>query len=248
MKCPIYNCNFDIDKIYLEEILDKNYYQLLFGINKNEEAQKTIMDEEAKCQIVIYKNLLSKYKDRNKKFEFYQNKNVFEINPSLSLSSIKKYEEDYCPRCHEKSLFCLTSSYFNKCLNCRYKCCKYCNKEYTNIHLIMNDPRHCKVYYRKGKYFLNNCQNKSSNYFIQIIYIIGIYLIMISFLFLKVNNFFFGLLRIQNDKKKKSYLCINLVKYFFCFFLCFLIYLIILLFMELSIPFFPVIILLLDGF
>ena len=247
MKCPIYKCDYDLDKIQLEEILDKKYYQYLFGINNYDEDQKTIMDEKIKSNIIVYNRLLPEYKEQFKKFKLYQNKNVFQIDPSFSLSKIKKYEEEYCPKCHEQSLFCLTPSFYNVCLNCGFKSCKYCNKEYTNSHLIMNNSNHCKVYYRRGRYIFNNSNNNCWKFITQIIYIIAIYLIVLKFLFLTINKFFFVLFGIKKDKRKKSNSCFELTKKSFCYFFSCLIYLIILPAIIILIPFFPVITALLDG-
>ena len=212
MKCPIYKCDNDMDKIKLEEILDKNYFNYLFGINNYDEDQKTIMDDKIKNNIIVYKSLLPEYKEQFKQIKLYQNKNVFQINPSLSLYKIKEYGEDYCPNCHEQSLFCLTPSFYNKCLNCGFKSCKYCNKEYTNIHLIMNDPNHCKVYYRKRRYILNNGSNNCLKLVIEIIYIIAIYIILLKFLFLRINGFFFVLFRIKKGKRKRLNSCFEFTK------------------------------------
>ena len=247
MKCPIYKCDIDMDKNKLEEILDKNYYNYLFGINNYDEDQKTIMDDKIKNNIIVYKRLLPEYQEQFKEIKLYQNKNVFQINPSLSLYKIKEYEGDYCPNCHEQSLFCLTPSFYNKCLNCGFKSCKYCNKEYTNIHLIMNDPNHCKVYYRKRRYILNNGSNNCFKLVTEMIYIIAIYLILLKFLFLRINGFFLVLFGIRKDKRKRLNSCFEFTKKSFSYFFTFLIYLIILPFIIIIIPFFPVITALLDG-
>ena len=247
MKCPVFKCNCDTNKIDLKKILDNNYYIILFGANDHDEDKRTISDEKLNfksCEISLKHN----FKENNNNIELYQNKNVFDINSKFSLSNIKKYEGEYCPKCHEKSLFCLTNSFFNKCLNCLYKCCKYCNKEYTNNHLTLNDPKHCKVFYRKSKYFIENNQSICSNFLLQIIYIIGIYIIFLSYIFLIIIKLFYWLFGIEKEKKKKLNLCPDIIKYFFSYFLCILMYLIILPFLIVMIPFFPSILVLLDGY
>ena len=247
MKCPIYKCDYDLGQNKLEEILDNNYYNYLFGENNYDEDQRTIMDDKIKNNIIVYKRLLPEYKEQFKQLKLYQNKNVFQINPNLSLYKIKEYEGDYCPNCHEQSLFCLTPSFYNKCLNCGFKSCKYCNKEYTNIHLIMNDPNHCKVYYRKRRYILNNSSNNCFKLVTEMIYIIAIYLILLKFLFLRINGFFLVSFGIRKDKRKRLNSGFEFTKKSFSYFFTFLIYLIILPFIIIIIPFFPVITALLDG-
>ena len=207
MKCPIYKCKFDIEKNILQQILDIKYSSILFKQNNNYNEENNTVGSEK-----IYENKFNNYIP-------YQNKNVFQYNPQLNLYKIKKLENEYCPKCHEPSLFCMTFTLFNKCLNCGYKSCKYCDKTFTNYHLIINDPRHCKVYYRKEK---------------------NIY-------FLTKNKMFLLLFRIDKNKYNKKVFMMFIINFFLYFFNC-LFYLIILPFMIIFIPFFPIFIALVNGF
>ena len=247
MKCPIFKCNYDINKAILRKILDKSYYIILFSEDCYDEDKRTILDER---QLIKVNNINSKqqFEKPYKNINIYHKKNVLQINSDFSLSNIKKYEGEYCLKCHEKSLFCLTCSFFNKCLNCGYKCCKYCNKEYTNMHLALNDPGHCKVFYRKNKDFLKNNKNKCSSFIFQIMYVIGIYILFLCYIFIIIINFFYWLFRIEKGKKNNLSLCHLYMKYFISYFLCILIYLIILPFLVVMIHFFPTFLLMLDGF
>ena len=247
MKCPIFKCNYDINKNILGKILDKSYYLILFDEDGYDEDKRTILDER---HHIKGDNINSKqqFEKPYKNINIYHKKNVLQINSDFSLSNIKKYEGEYCLKCHEKSLFCLTCSFFNKCLNCGYKCCKYCNKEYTNMHLTLNDPRHCKVFYRKNKEFFKNNKSKCSSFIFQILYVIGIYILFLSYIFIIISNFFYWLFRIEKAKNNNSSLYPLFMKYFISYFLCILIYLIILPFLVVMIHFFPTFLLMLDGF
>ena len=232
MKCPIYKCKFDIEKNILQQILDIKYSSILFKQNNNcNEENNTVGSEK------IYENKFNNYIP-------YQNKNVFQYNPQLNLYKIKKLENEYCPKCHEPSLFCMTFTLFNKCLNCGYKSCKYCDKTFTNYHLIINDPRHCKVYYRKEKNFYNN--NICFKFVIELLYVVGIYFILHIYILTK-NKMFLLLFRIDKNKYNKKVFMMFIINFFLYFFNC-LFYLIILPFMIIFIPFFPIFIALVNSF
>ena len=232
MKCPIYKCKFDIEKNILQQILDIKYSSILFKQNNNYNEENNTVGSEK-----IYENKFNNYIP-------YQNKNVFQYNPQLNLYKIKKLENEYCPKCHEPSLFCMTFTLFNKCLNCGYKSCKYCDKTFTNYHLIINDPRHCKVYYRKEKNFYNN--NICSKFVIELLCVVGIYFILHIYILTK-NKMFLLLFRIDKNKYNKKVFMMFIINFFLYFFNC-LFYLIILPFLIIFIPFFPIFIALVNGF
>ena len=232
MKCPIYKCKFDIEKNILQQILDIKYSSILFKQNNNYNEENNTVGSEK-----IYENKFNNYIP-------YQNKNVFQYNPQLNLYKIKKLENEYCPKCHEPSLFCMTFTLFNKCLNCGYKSCKYCDKTFTNYHLIINDPRHCKVYYRKEKNFYNN--NICFKFVIELLYVVGIYFILHIYILTK-NKMFLLLFRIDKNKYNKKVFMMFIINFFLYFFNC-LFYLIILPFLIIFIPFFPIFIALVNGF
>ena len=138
----------------------------------------------------------------------------------------------------------MTFTLFNKCLNCGYKSCKYCDKTFTNYHLIINDPRHCKVYYRKEKNFYNN--NICFKFVIELLYVVGIYFILHIYILTK-NKMFLLLFRIDKNKYNKKVFMMFIINFFQYFFNC-LFYLIILPFMIIFIPFFPIFIALVNSF
>ena len=231
MKCPIYKCKYDINDIFLKKILDNHCYQILFN-NENEEEKKTNMGDIPMPIMLHFKN---KQIFRN---ELYYKQNVIDVSSNLDLYYIRKSKDEYCPKCNEHCIFRKTNTFFYKCLNCGFKICKYCNKEFTNIHLVLSDYNHCKVYYRRKKDFSSN--KIFFNIFFQMIYTVGMFLILITFCFFLINNFFVIIFGIH-DKNK------NYLRFIFSLIFSFLVYLIIIPFLIILIPFFPNIIALSDD-
>ena len=234
IKCPIYNCNCEFEESTLKIIVDDDCYNVLFRNNnelKNIDKKAILVD--------ISKPLISIDKDALDKIGLYNKENVLDVNTNLTLYSVRKSKDEYCPNCHEHSLFIKANAFFNKCLNCGHKICRYCNKEFTNIHFALNDPGHCKVYFRRKKNILP--KNIFFKFIFQLIYIIGMYIISINFCFLIINNFFLLVIGIRKGNK-------NSIKIFILYFLSFLSYLIVLPFLVIFIPFFPSIVALTDGY
>jgi len=234
IKCPIYKCQYEFDEMILRNIVDDDCYNILFG-NINEEQnidRKTMMVNITKPLILIDKHNLEKT-------EMYYKENVLDVNTNLTLYSVRKSKDEFCPNCHEHSLFIKTNSFFYKCLNCGHKICKYCNKEFTNMHFSIDDLNHCKVYFRKKKNFLP--KNVIFKFILQIIFTIGMFIISFIFVFWLINSFFMLILRIGKRNK-------NSLKIFILYFLNCCGYLIALPFLVIFIPFFPNIIALTDGY
>ena len=153
MKCPITNCNYIIYEQFLKSVLNKEYCQLLFKkVNplKSEEKMNVVKDDVSRNKYKIFnKKIKHNSEDKSINIRLYNNKHVIDVNSNMMLYKVRKYKNEYCPNCHEPTLFCKIDAIFHKCLNCGFKVCKYCNKEYTKTHLIINYPGHCKVYYKK---------------------------------------------------------------------------------------------------
>ena len=234
MKCPIYKCIYDIDDIFLKKILDNHCYQILFN-QKNEKEEKKTNIDDISISMPIMKLFKNKEISREK---LYYKRSVIDVSSNLDLYFIRKSKDQYCPKCNEPSVFRKTNAFFYKCLNCGFKICKYCNKEFTDIHLIMNDYNHCKVFYRAKKKFISN--NILFDFFIQMLYTFGMFLIFVVFCFYLINNIFWIIFGIH-DKN------INYIKSFFSLLLSILIYLIIIPILIIIIPFFPNIMALTDD-
>ena len=201
MKCPITNCNYNIYEEFLKSILSEDYFKLLFKKSKSlksEEITEINDITENKYQI-FNKKIKQNCEEKYKNIRLYNNKFVIDVNSNINFYNVRKYKDEYCPNCHEPTLFCKIDGFFHKCLNCGFKICKYCNKEYTNTHLIINYPGHCKVYYRK-KQEEKIKTNYLFIYLIQLIYVISMFYITFSFCYLRFYKFFKGFLKIQKHE------------------------------------------------
>jgi hypothetical protein len=250
MKCPITKCNYNIYEEFLKSILSEDYYHLLYKRSKSIKSDdKTIESENiSKNKYEIFnKKLKHNSIDKHKRIKLYNNRHVIDINSNIMLYNMKKYKDEYCSKCGEPALFCKTSTFFHKCLNCGFKICKYCNKEYTKTHLILNCENHCTVYFRKiGK---NNLQN---NYFydysMQLVYVIAMFYITFAFCFLSIFRFLNKILDVQKNKEN---LCISFIyhlKNLFCIFISIVLFIIIFPILFIWTPYFPSIIALFDGY
>ena len=168
MKCPITKCNFDIYQEFLKSILSEDYFSLLCKNSKSiKSEEKSISSVNMSGNKYEIFNKKIKHNLKDKKMRLYSNKHVIDVNSNIMFYNIRKYKDEYCSKCGEPSLFCKTTTFFHKCLNCGYKCCKYCNKTFTNYHLVINDHRHCKVYYR-NHWKLSGNKNKYPNFITQL--------------------------------------------------------------------------------
>ena len=248
MKCPVTKCNFDIYEEFLKSILTEDYFKLLGKQNKDiNNGNRTSIDEVSLSKYNFFNaKIKQNSKNKNKNIRLYNNKNVIDINSNIMFYNVRKYKDDFCPKCHEPSVFTKTHTLFNKCLNCGYKMCKYCNKEYITTHLVINYPDHCKVYFRKG--YANYMQNNFCyKYLIQLIYIVAMFYITFAFCFLLVFKSLKNIINIRKNEVNKLLCFINGIKYFVCYSLSIIVFLIIFPFLFVWTPFFPSIIALTDG-
>ena len=248
MKCPITNCNYNIYEEFLKSILSEDYYQLLFKKSKtlkSEDITEINDITENKYQI-FNKKLKQNCEEKYKNMRFYNNKHVIDINSNINFYNSRKYKDEYCPNCHEPTLFCKINGIFHKCLNCGFKMCKYCNKEYTNTHLVINYPDHCKVYYRKKKEerMKSNCL---FNYLIQLIYVIAMFYIVFAFCYLRIYTFFKKFLKINENENNVFLIILFRIKDIFNILISIIFFVMIFPFVFIWTPFFPVIIALIDG-
>ncbi len=121
MKCPITKCNFDIYEEFLKFILSEDYFKLLFRKSLKSE-EKTLEEDLSRNKYKIFdKKIKQNSEDKIKNIRLYNNKHVIDVNSNIMLFNVRKYKDEYCPNCHEPSLFCKTSTIFHKCLNCGFK-------------------------------------------------------------------------------------------------------------------------------
>ena len=252
MKCPITKCNYDIYEEFLKSILSDDYFQLLYKTSSKSKMFKSediIIEEEkiSRNNYEIFNKKIKQNSDKNKNIKSYTKNNVIDINSNIILYNVRKYKDEYCNNCHEKTIFFKTDTIFHKCLNCGIKICKYCNKEYTSNHLSTNNPNHCKVYYRKKE---ENIIKKNYCFIciIQIIYIIAIYYIYFAFCFLVIYKFFKEIIKIKKNENNRFIIIFLGIKEIFCVLNTIILFLVIFPILFVWTPFFPVIIALFDGF
>ena len=252
MKCPITNCNYIIYEQFLKSVLNKEYCQLLFKkVNplKSEEKMNVVKDDVSRNKYKIFnKKIKHNSEDKSINIRLYNNKHVIDVNSNMMLYKVRKYKNEYCPNCHEPTLFCKIDAIFHKCLNCGFKVCKYCNKEYTKTHLIINYPGHCKVYYKK-KEDIEIKINNGNRFLIQLLYTLSMFYIIFAFCYLRIYNFFKEILKITKNNKSNIILLIFWrIKDIFIILISIILFVTIFPFLFIWTPFFPVIISLIDGF
>ena len=248
MKCPITKCNYNIYEEFLKSILSEDYYKLLFKKSKSlksEEITEINDITENKYQI-FNKKIKQNCEEKYKNIRLYNNKHVIDVNSNINFYNVRKYKDEYCPNCHEPTLFCKIDGIFHKCLNCGFKICKYCNKEFTNTHLIINYPGHCKVYYRKSQEERIKT-NSIFNYLIQLIYVISMFYITFAFCYLRIYKFFKEFLKIQKYENNVFLIILFGIKDIFNIVISIVFFLMIFPYIFVWTPFFPVIIALVDG-
>ena len=133
-------------------------------------------------------------------------------------------------------LFTKIDGYFMKCLNCHFRVCKYCLKEFEDFHMDVMFKNHCKVYYREDKVYLNK-RGKIFKFFLQLFYVIAMFLLT-----------FIGLyyLIFKSFKKSIKSCFFRIFYYVFIFFISFFIVIIVFPILIIFYPFFPIIIAMVD--
>lgn len=228
LKCPITKCNYKITKNTLKIILDETDYDhfiSLLPINENEKSNE------------VRNNLVIKEFDD----EIYNNKHVIDvINSSDEFYNFLQNKNVNCPKCKKHTLFYKSNAYFYKCVNCCYKICVYCFKEYTPTHMFRNENDYCRVYYRSKNF--GNKRKKFTQYFLELFLVIVMYYFCFyaSFLFIiKLNKKLFLL-------RKDDNFCGKIVKYLFVSLFSLVFFIIIIPFIVVCYPYFPIISSLLD--
>ena len=252
MKCPITNCNYNIYEQFLKSVLSKEYRQLLLKkLNplKSEEKTTVVENDISRNKYKIFNTKIKhSSEDKSINIRLYNNKHVIDVNSNMMLYKVRKYKNEYCPNCHEPTLFCKIDTIFHKCLNCGFKVCKYCNKEYTKTHLIINYPGHCKVYYKK-KEDIEIKRNNGTRFLIQLLYTLSMFYIIFAFCYLSIYNFFKEILKITKNNKSNIILLIFWrIKDILNIIISIILFVTIFPFLFIWTPFFPVIISLIDGF
>ena len=153
----------------------------------------------------------------------------------------KRKENIFCPKCQNPNLFSKTNNHFIKCLNCNYKICRYCLKEYNDKHLDIKFEGYCKIYFRKDNEDIGQ-NNKFLFYLLQLLFVIAMYLLTYCGTYLFFYNIFRIKFRLNNHKKNVLYNTKKVIIIIFSIIL----FIISCPFIFVCFPFFPVIIALFD--
>ena len=176
LKCSVFTCNesFNPGLSILQKFLSENHLDLLLN-NKTKNNENKLIEPSLSLQ--------KKYNFTNQSSEVmksYMKKHVIDINSNQNFYMYNKAKVQFCPKCGEQSLFSKTGTYFVKCLNCFHRICKYCMKEYNELHMDISNDNHCKIYYRR-----DGLDDEKKSFFY--LFLIEIFLIISAFIFL-----FFG--------------------------------------------------------
>ena len=255
MKCPVTSCKFDIYEEFLSSVLSEDYLKLILykkenTIKSDGGDDKTIGTENNNKYEIFNKRIKHNFVDKNNKIKMYNNNHVIDINSNIMLYNIKKYKDEFCSKCGEQSLFTKTTTSFHKCLNCGFKICKYCNKEYTKTHLILNSENHCSVYFRfrNDENFLEeSTKNFCYNFSLQLLYVLAMFYITYAYCFLVLFLLFKKILKFSKTQKNTTYF-VFILKYFLCILFSSLFFVVIFPLIFIWTPYYPSIIALFDGF
>ena len=234
LKCPCENCDKNINfNIIKNKISERHLALYLKKINDN--MPNKIKD-----------NIFSDQTQQNENIKFYTQKHVIDINSNENFFLYNKAKDIYCTRCLKPTLFTKTNTNFIICLNCRFKMCKLCLKEYQDKHTDIKTNNHCKVFYKKNEFYSK--KNKISLFIrilLQYIFIFAIFIIMIIGTFyniMHITKIIFCIGDKKEIKRRRNIECCWYLKYSLAFIFCVIIYVIILPFMFILFPFFPILI------
>ena len=234
LKCPDTNCNEKIDFDIIKNIINNLHYELFLESQK-EEYNKNYLGEEI-C--------VNKTKSKVEHLKPYFQKHFLDINSNKNFFLYNENKDIYCNKCLKPTLFTKINGYFIKCLNCHQKICKYCLKEFNDIHMDIMNENHCKVYYRRGKYLLNKKFNCTIEYCLQLLFVVTIYYLTIVCVYFITIHFLKRKLKFDNNKSQKSF--IRLIIYIFIQFFSIVLFFVCFPFALIIYPFFPALIILTD--
>ena len=230
-KCAIFKCNYFFTYDVVRSLISVKHI-----INLENNIDKVRIESPIASGSRNYINYLSQTKDflSIKNYsdpinKLYTQKHGLAITNNDSFLHFQKAKDQYCSVCFEPALYGKGASKFVKCLNCLFKFCKYCLKEFKADHLNINSFNYCKVYFRKKIFYEpSEKMNIFKEFMINIIlYVLGYFVFLLG-IFNYISIFYFNsLLEIEsNVRTKKSFL------------ITFLLYLIYVLLMIVSIIFF----------
>ena len=237
--CPFIQCRAQMDFCAVKSIINNESLKIFFENNTINSEKRNYSYDNAKP----LGDFSSPRNNDNLKLKLYSRKNIFDINTKNYKNIFNESKSSkglFCPFCYGRSIFSQSSGHFMKCLNCGYSLCKYCGKEFNENHLEIYDKNHCKIYFRKLIIPIKQSKD-SSQILLQLLYIFGIFFIVIVSPFFYLFNFMKNII-----KPKRELSFINGIKFSLVYFISIILYLIIFPFIYLFIPYLPLIIVIFD--
>ena len=245
LKCPDLNCGKEIDLDLLKQIISKSHFEMLQNKAKKEKIEN-IDNNDSNIQKEIYlkdTKLLFNSKVSEENIKLYTQKHVLDINSNEKFYMFNKNKDIYCNRCLKPALFTKINGLFIKCLNCHNRICKYCLKEFEDMHMDIMHKNHCKVYYRKDNddYIFEN-SSKIIKYLTQLFFVFAMYYLMFAGVFYLSFRFLKNLFKFNYYRNS----CLKFVVCFLSKLISFICVIISSPFLISIYPFFPAIIILTD--
>ena len=240
LSCPFAKCNEEIDLNILKNIISKTHYEMLINKQKKNKEKPNISNnfgENGKELYLKDSKLLFNSKIKNENLKLYSQNHVIDINSNEKLFLYNKNKDIYCQKCLKPTLFTKIDGYFIKCLNCQNRLCKYCLKEFKDIHMDIMNENHCKVYYRKDdEYNLNN-NTQILRYLLQLFYVFSMYYLLFAGIFYNALEILKKAIKFSYSKFRNK--CLLYIIFFFLYFFSFFALLICSPFIVIIHPFFP---------
>ena len=216
MVCPLVKCRKPVKIENLNNIVSEEHFKIL--TNNLTEAHNYLLLTKLKTETLP------------ENYEIYTEKHVLDIDSNKKFFSFNNRKEAYCPFCNKDALFTKGNMHFGKCLNCQKKICKYCSKIFSNNHLDLSNPSHCKVYYRNKDIFQgkNNC---CLRFLLELFFVIASFYLSFVGAFLLIKGMFYKAFNLNENK--------NCIKYTFAFLFTFICFVIVIPIIFIFFPVFP---------
>ena len=187
LKCPFTKCKEDIDFEILKTIISPIHCEMIITHQKKPKDNSniynlnnnSISNSIGKELILKDTKLIFNTKIKSENLKLYSQNHVIDINSNEKLYMYNKNKDIYCQKCLNPTLFTKINGYFIKCLNCQYRLCKYCLREFTDFHMDIMSANHCKVYYRKDDYYFDN-PHIILKYLLQLFFVFSIFYLMFA--------------------------------------------------------------------
>ena len=234
LKCPDTNCNKEIDLNILKSIISNVHYEVFMNNQNLQKINNNIKKNFNNGKEIILKDTKITFNSKisYENMKLYTQKNVLDINSNEKIYMYKKNKDIFCYNCLQPTLFTKINGHFIKCLNCHYKICRYCFKEFDDFHMDIMTENHCKIYNRKDEYYSDN-GSILCNFWIQLFFVFAIYYLMFAGIYFIISRFIESHIKFNNNILLKC--CFSL----FIFLISFTILLIICPFLIIIHPFFP---------